>query len=67
MFDAEHARFFEKWLSEFHSLAANKCCEWMISSDLDYHRKAFEDGVSPIEEYERLQKISADSGCGCSS
>lgn len=56
---------FEKWLSELNVLAANDGCPWIISSDSDYHRKAFEEGLSPIEEFERLQKISAESGCGC--
>ncbi|MBJ6136102.1 hypothetical protein [Marinobacter litoralis] len=58
---------FEKWLSELESLAENEGCPWMISSDPEYHRKAFEDGVSPAEEFERLKKISAGSGCGCGS
>ncbi|MFP3976458.1 MULTISPECIES: hypothetical protein [Marinobacter] len=65
MCNADQPISFNKWLSELQTIAADACCPWMLSSDPDYHRKAFDEGVSPIEEFERLQKISADSGCGC--
>ncbi|WP_417512586.1 hypothetical protein [Marinobacter sp.] len=65
MRNTEQADTFEQWLSELRTLAANDGCSWIISSDPDYHRKAFEQQLSPVEEFERLQKISAESGCGC--
>ena len=65
MCNTNQADTFEKWLSELNLLAKDECCLWIISSDPDYHRKAFEEGASPGEEFDRLQRISAGSGCGC--
>ncbi len=58
---------FETWLAELEVIAESECCEWLVSSQPDYHRKAFDEGVSPEEEFERLQKVGGWSGCGCGS
>lgn len=58
-------KIFETWFAELQLLAKNEGCEWIISSKPDDHRKAFDSGFSPADEFESLQKVCAWDGCGC--
>lgn len=58
---------FENWVSELQSLAAEDGCQWLISSDTDYLKTAFDTGLTPQEELDRLQRLGTWGGCGCGS
>jgi len=58
---------FEQWCEKLRAVASQEACEWIVPDDPLILRKAYEEGLTPESEYDRLQKIAAWNGCGCGS
>lgn len=53
------------WLAEFTRLALEQELDWLVPSDPEVRRAAFEQGQSPQEELAALKDICEWRGCGC--
>ncbi|PSF11930.1 hypothetical protein C7H09_05070 [Marinobacter fuscus] len=56
---------FEQWCEKLRAIANQEICEWIVPNDPLILRKAYEEGLTPEDEYDRLNKVAAWSGCGC--
>jgi len=56
---------YEHWMQRLRDLAAERELSWIVSSGGESHRRAFEAGQSPEEEFASLADISEWRGCGC--
>ncbi|MBK1875012.1 hypothetical protein FE848_17445 [Marinobacter sp. 1-3A] len=56
---------FDQWIEKLHTLADQEACEWIVPDDPLILRQAYEEGLTPEDEYDRLNKVAAWHGCGC--
>jgi hypothetical protein len=52
---------YEEWFDEFKRLAIAEDLAWLVSSEGESHKNAFEQGDSPAEELDMAEW----RGCGC--
>lgn len=56
---------YARWLQELQRLAAEQDLQWLVSARSASHRKAYESGLSPVQELFALKDMSEWRGCGC--
>jgi len=58
-------RSYKSWTMQLQNLAAKRNLEWVVSTQSNAHRAAYESGLSPDEELTALADMSQWRGCGC--
>ena len=56
---------YETWFAEFARIAQQRELAWLVSTEPDAHRTAFNEGLSPDDELAALERMSEWRGCGC--
>jgi hypothetical protein len=56
---------YEAWLTRFKRLATQRDLAWIVSTEPDAHRAAYESGLTPDEELTALADMGQWRGCVC--
>lgn len=63
--NAADAIDYETWLQRLRALAADEDKAWLVADQPGAHRGAYDQGLSPEEEFAVLADMAQWRGCGC--